>query len=150
MEHTNTFGRFIRERRQERRWSLRYAAREIGITHPRLAELEAGFTYGTGKRTGPSREMVKRIASAYQLSTESLLELAGYAREHPDLEPDDVLMLELFHKLDAPRRRTALQLLKALDDERARPMHRGGALQAAESQGASEEKGRPGKRPGMK
>jgi transcriptional regulator with XRE-family HTH domain len=116
-EQEERFGKTIRALRHERSFSLRKAAGLVGITHPRLAELEVGRAVSTGKATRPSREVVKRLALAYGEPSDYLLELAGYSREHPDLTADESRALDLLRLLDDVRRKTAIKVLKALADE---------------------------------
>lgn len=111
------FGSFIRELRETERLSLRQAAKRIGVTHPRLAELEAGITHATGRPTRPTREMVQRIARTYGVAYDTLLDLAGYAREHSELSDEDALMLDHFRSLDLRGKRTALRMMVVLREE---------------------------------
>jgi transcriptional regulator with XRE-family HTH domain len=58
-------GKLIRERRQERRWSLRQLGEKIGVTPAYVADLEAG-------RRSPGVELTERIATALDISAENL------------------------------------------------------------------------------
>lgn len=108
------FGEVIRELRQRKEWTLRRAAEAVEITHQRLAELERGVARGTSNPTRPTKEVVGRLAIAYGVPRDYLLELAGYARERPLVSDDDGLVLDLYHSLDDERRRVALGMLRLL------------------------------------
>ncbi|MGH9159302.1 MAG: helix-turn-helix domain-containing protein, partial [Vicinamibacteraceae bacterium] len=58
-------GKLIRERRQDRRWSLRQLGEKIGVTPAYVADLEAG-------RRSPGAELRERIAAALDISPENL------------------------------------------------------------------------------
>jgi len=69
-------GKLIRERRQDRRWSLRQLGEKIGVTPAYVADLEAG-------RRSPGAELKERIAAALDISPENLA--AADARLSADL-----------------------------------------------------------------
>jgi transcriptional regulator with XRE-family HTH domain len=69
-------GKLIRERRQDRRWSLRQLGEKIGVTPAYVADLEAG-------RRSPGTELKERIAAALDISPENLA--AADARLSADL-----------------------------------------------------------------
>lgn len=108
------FGEFIAACREARGWSQRRAAREIGVSSMRLAELERGISRTTGHATRAAPELVGRMAAAYEVPTETLRELAGYAREHPELTTDESLLLERYRGLDEPYRRIVLELVASV------------------------------------
>ena len=58
-------GKLIRERRQDRRWSLRQLGEKIGVTPAYVADLEAG-------RRSPGAELKERIAATLDISPENL------------------------------------------------------------------------------
>lgn len=109
------FGEFISGCREARKWSQRQAARAIGISPMRLAELERGISRTTGHATRPAPELVARMAAAYELPTDYLRELAGYAREHPALADDEALLVERYRRLAPPHRQIVLELVAAID-----------------------------------
>lgn len=109
------FGAFIARCREALGWSQRRAAREIGVSSMRLAELERGISRSTGHATRASPDLVARMAATYEVPTETLRELAGYAREHPELSTDESLLLERYRKLEEPFRRIALELVASID-----------------------------------
>ena len=108
------FGAFIRRLREERGLSLRKAARAIAIGHGRLAELEHETSQSTGRPTKPQRALVMRIADAYGIPRDTLLEYAGYARERPDLSPDVQLVVDMMCELDDHYRALAVALVQSV------------------------------------
>ena len=113
MERAERFGRKLRELRLQNGLSLQKAAGAAGISRYRLDELEKGRSRATGHTTRPSRETVKSLAQVYGVPADMLLDLAGYAREHPLLSPEDSLLIDLFHSLDTKQQRMILRMLKA-------------------------------------
>lgn len=109
------FGAFIKKTRLERGLSLRKASNQIGITHMRLDELERGVSRSTERPTRPRRELVRRIADAYGIPRDSLLELAGYSRERLEIEPELQVALDMLRRLDAHHRELAFQLIATVD-----------------------------------
>lgn len=118
MTSEQQFGAKLRELRENKEWTLRRAAKAAGITHQRLAELEAGVARGTGKATRPSKDVVGRLARAYDVPKDFLLELAGYARERPLISDRDALLLDLFHLLSDGKQRLALGMLRLLAEDK--------------------------------
>jgi transcriptional regulator with XRE-family HTH domain len=108
------FGTKLQELRQAREWSVNKAAQVIGISRFRLDELERGESRTTKNPTRPTREVVGKLASAYGVPTDYLLELAGYAREHPELADDEALLLDLFRHLGVAERQLAIRLIHAI------------------------------------
>lgn len=109
------FGELIRRLRTERGLSLRKAATKIGVTHMRLDELERGSSRSTERPTRARRELVCQIADAYGISRDTLLELAGYAKESPDLGADEQLLIDMVRRLDEHHRALAIQLVATVD-----------------------------------
>ena len=105
------FGAYIASCREARKWSQRRAAREIGVSAMRLAELERGISRTTGHATRPAPELVARIATTYEVPGEYLRELAGYAREFPELSDDEALLVERYRSLPEQYRPLALELM---------------------------------------
>lgn len=108
------FGAFIVGLREARKWSQRHAAREIQVSSMRLAELEKGISRTTGHATRPSPELIARMAAVYEVPTDHLRDLAGYAREHPDLGADEALLLDRFRTLTATNRTMVLEIVAAV------------------------------------
>ena len=108
------FGTKIKELRQQKGLSLRKAANYVDISHYRLDELEIGKSRSTGNPTRPSRGTVVKLAEVYGVPKDYLLELAGYAREHPELSNDEALLVDLYRGLDADQRELTLRIVKAI------------------------------------
>ncbi|MBU6429136.1 MAG: helix-turn-helix transcriptional regulator [Cyanobacteria bacterium REEB65] len=79
--------------------SLRAAGELLGIGHSRLSEIERGSTYRSGAPTGPSRDLVERMAKVYGEPRGTLLERAGYHAARPDLSAPEAELLDLFRDL---------------------------------------------------
>ncbi|MFP5503319.1 MAG: helix-turn-helix domain-containing protein [Candidatus Sericytochromatia bacterium] len=71
-------GERLLELRTERGFSLRGAAKLIGIEHGRLSSFESGIERTTGLPTMPSVPQIIEIARAYRYPKERLLAEAGY------------------------------------------------------------------------
>ena len=125
MGREQEFGERLRGLRSEKGLSLRKAAALIGVSHMRLGELEKGISRTTYHRTRPTPELVGRIATAYGEPKDALLELAGYARERPELSYDDQLLLDLFHEIELDQRAMVLRIVRAVRGDR----HRGESVE---------------------
>lgn len=109
------FGSYLKAQRTARKWSLRDAAGRIGISTSRLAEIERGLSYHTEHATRPSRDIVERMAEAYELPLNLLLIEAGYTPSPVmDLSPEASRMLLLFETLPADRKHLALGILRLM------------------------------------
>ena len=115
MTKEEKFGAYLRQLRNERGLSLRKAALLMGIGHMRLDEIEKGKSRSTGNATHPKRELVVAIADAYDVPRDALLEMAGYAREHPELTGDEQLLFTTIRRLDDHHRDLAVQIVALLD-----------------------------------
>jgi transcriptional regulator with XRE-family HTH domain len=74
--HLADLGMFIREQREKSAMSLRKLAEQAGVSNPYLSQIERGLRR-------PSAEILKAIARALHIRTESLYERAGLLEE-PD------------------------------------------------------------------
>lgn len=115
MTNEAKFGAYLRQLRNERGLSLRKAALMLGIGHMRLDEIEKGKSRSTGHATRPRRELVSAIADAYGIPRDALLEMAGYAREQPDLSGDEQLVVATLRRMDDHHRDLAVQMVTLLD-----------------------------------
>ncbi|WP_144525746.1 helix-turn-helix domain-containing protein [Bacillus pumilus] len=61
--------------------SQRKAARQIGISHTFLGNMENGKDPRTGKEIKPTPETLKLISKAYRCDYEELMKIAGYIDE---------------------------------------------------------------------
>lgn len=113
----NELGSFLRAERTTRRLSLRAAADLIGVDHMRLSDIEKGINRATGNPTRPSAEMLQRIARAYQVPQEHLLELAGLRRIMPDDDDETRLLMAMFGELDRYHRRLIIGIVRSVHAE---------------------------------
>lgn len=77
-------GAYIREQRRKAQLSLRKLAERAGVSNPYLSQIERGVRQ-------PSAKILKGIATALQVSAESLFTQAGILDGSPDGRSDDVL-----------------------------------------------------------
>lgn len=110
------FGKVIFEARQRRNWSLRSAARELGMPHSRLDEVEKGRKWHTGLSARPTMAQVVRMAVVYEIPVESLLAMAGYPALHT-LSEEERELLDAFRGLPLPLRARAIEAVKGLRGE---------------------------------
>ncbi len=73
--HLPDVGAFIREQREQGSLSIRKLAELTGISNPYISQIERGV------RT-PSAEILRSIAAALSIRTETLYEKAGLLDEH--------------------------------------------------------------------
>ena len=116
------FGAYLKELRERQNWTVRKAAAVIGVSPSRLAEIERGESYRTLRETKPSRDLITRMAKAYEVSCDILLELAGYQvnKAMPETTPDARLMLELYESLPPDHKELAIQMLKVFGSRTAK------------------------------
>jgi transcriptional regulator with XRE-family HTH domain len=77
-------GTYIREQRRNAQLSLRKLAERAGVSNPYLSQIERGLRQ-------PSAKILKGIATALQVSAESLFTQAGILDGGPDDRSSDVL-----------------------------------------------------------
>ena len=78
MDVTN-LGSFLRGQRKKQKLSLRKVASQAGVSATYLWEIELG------KRKTPSAEILKKLAPILGVTTQELLERAGYLEQPEDL-----------------------------------------------------------------
>ncbi|NLL04934.1 MAG: helix-turn-helix transcriptional regulator [Clostridiaceae bacterium] len=74
-------GKLFREIRLSKNWSIRQAAKNMGISYSYLSILEKGKDPRTGKNANPKPEMLKIISKAYNYPYEELMKTAGYLND---------------------------------------------------------------------
>ncbi|WP_010246595.1 helix-turn-helix domain-containing protein [Acetivibrio cellulolyticus] len=74
-------GELFREIRLSKNWSIRQAAKNMGISYSYLSILEKGIDPRTGKDSNPKPEMLKIISKAYNYPYEELMKAAGYLND---------------------------------------------------------------------
>lgn len=77
-------GAYIRDQRRKAQLSLRKLAERAGVSNPYLSQIERGVRQ-------PSAKILKGIATALQVSAESLFTQAGILDGSPDGRSPDVL-----------------------------------------------------------
>lgn len=113
------FGNYLKDQRERRKWTLRHAAEQIGTSASRLSEIERGQSYHTGNATKPSRELVERIALAYDLPLQVLLASAGYPESGPREFSDEAkLVAAIFENLSPERKELALGMIRLLAESK--------------------------------
>lgn len=71
-------GSYVREKRQEKKLSIRKLAELAGISHTEIKRIE------DGTRRQPSPQVIRSIASALVVPYEELMVAAGYIDESPE------------------------------------------------------------------
>lgn len=74
----SNLGSLFREIRMSKKWSIRQAAKKMGISYSYLSILEKGVDPRTGKDSNPKPETLKIISRAYDYPYEELMKAAGY------------------------------------------------------------------------
>jgi transcriptional regulator with XRE-family HTH domain len=77
-------GAYIRDQRRKAHLSLRKLAERAGVSNPYLSQIERGLRQ-------PSAKILKGIATALQVSAETLFTQAGILDGGPDGQQQDVL-----------------------------------------------------------
>ena len=80
------FGAFLRTLRDSKKITQKYAAEQVGISSPYLAQLEKG------QRNPPSRSVLSKLAKVYEVAPQELWQEAEYAdrktpRPYKSLDP---------------------------------------------------------------
>lgn len=90
----NNLGELFRRIRLSKNWSIREAAKKMGIAPSYLSILEKGIDPRTGKYSKPKPDTLRLIAKTYDYPYEELLKAAGYLNE--DIETDRNFDLTVF------------------------------------------------------
>lgn len=77
----SNLGKLFLEIRLSKNWSIRQAAKKMGISYSYLSILEKGKDPRTGKDSNPKPEMLKIISKAYNYPYEELMKVAGYLND---------------------------------------------------------------------
>ncbi|HOM03477.1 MAG TPA: helix-turn-helix transcriptional regulator [Acetivibrio sp.] len=77
----SNLGKLFKEIRLSKKWSIRQAAKKMGISYSYLSILEREVDPRTGKDSNPKPETLKMISKAYNYPYEELLKAAGYLSE---------------------------------------------------------------------
>lgn len=84
-EGRTRFGAYLRSLRQARGLTQRQAGEAATVSCPYLTQLERG------QRNPPSREILSRLARAYHVSEEKLLQEAGYVEGGVITVPEEII-----------------------------------------------------------
>ena len=77
----SNLGKLFLELRLSKNWSIRQAAKNMGISYSYLSILEKGKDPRTGKDSNPKPEMLKIISKTYNYPYEELMKTAGYLND---------------------------------------------------------------------
>lgn len=77
----SNLGELFRQIRLSKNWSIREAAKKMGIAHSYLSILEKGLDPRTGKYANPKPDTLRLISKAYDYPYEELMKAAGYLNE---------------------------------------------------------------------
>lgn len=82
----SNLGKLFKEIRLSKKWSIRQAAKKMGISYSYLSILEKGVDPRTGKDSNPKPETLKMISKAYDYPYEELMKAAGYLSEDVQIQ----------------------------------------------------------------
>jgi transcriptional regulator with XRE-family HTH domain len=74
--NVNSIGEYIREQREQAKFSLRQLAQAAGVSNPYLSQIERGLRR-------PSAEILQQIAKGLRISAEALYVQAGILEDQP-------------------------------------------------------------------
>ncbi len=101
-----SLGEYLREQRSAAQLSLRQLAEQAGVSNPYLSQVERGLRK-------PSAEVLNKIASALQISSEHLYVRAGLLDEDSAALPDVVVAIQVDPVLTSRQRQTLLDVYRA-------------------------------------
>ena len=101
-----SLGEYLREQRSTAQMSLRQLAEQAGVSNPYLSQVERGLRK-------PSAEVLNKIASALQISSEHLYVRAGLLDEDSAALPDVVVAIQVDPMLTSRQRQTLLDVYQA-------------------------------------
>jgi transcriptional regulator with XRE-family HTH domain len=132
----DTLGQFIRAQRQQAELTLRELAARTNVSNPYLSQIERGLHE-------PSVRVLKAIATALNVSAETLLQQAGLLDDAADDQPPRPTVIDAVKadpRLNDDQRRALLSVYRSFTD--------GVALPAAPTRDADER--RPGGKGGVR
>lgn len=112
-----TIGEYLKQVRLSKGWSLRQAAKAVGITHSRVDEVERMVDARSLKPFVPSYVTVVKFAKAYGLPPDELLRRAGY-EPGIELEPEEWSLIRGYRGLPLGQRQRLLTVLRELEENR--------------------------------
>ena len=102
-----SLGEYLREQRNAAELSLRQLAEQAGVSNPYLSQVERGLRK-------PSAEVLNKIATALQISSEHLYIRAGLLDEESSPMPQVMAAVQADPALTARQRQTLLDIYAAL------------------------------------
>lgn len=107
----SSIGAYLKKLRIQNGLSRAKAAKLARVSATRLYELEIGVSSTTRRPTAPSREQLARLAKAYGVTSEELLEKAGYLIKANGLPPDIERLIDLYQRLPLKTRQLLFDVL---------------------------------------
>ncbi|MEB3329332.1 MAG: helix-turn-helix transcriptional regulator [Candidatus Sericytochromatia bacterium] len=117
-DRATAFGNRLHALRQARGWSLREAARFLGIAFTRIGEYERGVDGHSGKPLVPPYRQVIRLARVYGVPEAELLALAGYDGALT-LPAEEATLVRRYRLLSAEGQAQLQQVLQRLEAREA-------------------------------
>jgi transcriptional regulator with XRE-family HTH domain len=109
-------GHYLKQVRLAKGWSLRQAAKAIGIAHSRVDEVERMIDGRSNLPFVPSYMTLVRMAKGYGLSPDEVLLRAGY-EPGIELEPDEWALIRGFRGMPPERRQRLLVAMREIQNE---------------------------------
>ncbi|WP_257132309.1 helix-turn-helix domain-containing protein [Bacillus wiedmannii] len=91
------FGNYIKEKRIEKKLSLREAARLSEMSHPYLSQLE------NGKNSKPSIEIIQKLSKGLGIPNGSLMMAAGYVKDPFEYSTNQKKATEISSMFNTPK-----------------------------------------------
>jgi transcriptional regulator with XRE-family HTH domain len=122
-------GEYLAEQRRAAQLSLRQLAREAGVSNPYLSQIERGLRR-------PSADVLQRLASALQISSEALYVRAGLLDDASEASRPDVLAaIQADERLTPLQRRALAEVYRAFVSDSERSTTAAAAAAAATAPG---------------
>lgn len=97
-KHGPTVGEYLRSVRLDKGWTLREAAKRVGVAHSRVVEVENMLDARLNRPFTPSLQLLRKFAKGYGLVLSDLLRRAGYDIAE-ELDEDERRLLEVWRAL---------------------------------------------------
>ncbi|MDV2988779.1 helix-turn-helix transcriptional regulator [Dehalogenimonas sp. THU2] len=107
------FGTYVRQLRKKQGLSLRTVSQQTGISYSYLSQIEQG------RRNPPGPDLMKRLASVYQVTQKDLLRAAGYLEENnePTLSDEQEVEMAFNYVMNDPRYKSGTRMNGKLTPE---------------------------------
>jgi transcriptional regulator with XRE-family HTH domain len=103
-------GDYLKGVRLDKGWSVRDAAKRLGVSATRLEEVEVGISRTTGKKTIPGLEVLSKAAKGYDVSIGLLMEMSNMTGMSPD-EQQEAEIIGLWRSMTDVNRNMAIAVL---------------------------------------